>query len=167
MRTLVLALLLVPVGTFAAQRVTIQMCLHEERVTITEINGRIELANRSPRTTSILVRVPVSCKNGRNLSPRDHNQAVEWLDISLPLDLKAALLYGDYAEPFKTSDYGASVMDDLYLHLTDKWALNNTSPVCIAPVIKKKMQPYETPCFYVLIDLLREKYLKGAAMDQK
>jgi hypothetical protein len=167
MRSLVLAFLMMPVSTFAAQHAEGRMCLHEVRVKITEINGRIEIAGRPPRVDSILVRLPVNCKTGSYLFPQNHNQAIEWLDIGLPLDLKAAFLHGDYAEPFKMSNYGASVMDDLYDYFTERWRLADTSNVCISPMIQERMKPYETPCFDVLIDVLREKYLDGAGIDHK
>jgi hypothetical protein len=167
MRSLVLALLMMPVSTFAAERAAGRMCLHEERVKITELNGRIEIAGRPPRVDSIFVRLPVSCKTGVRLVPKNHNQAIDWLDMGLPLDLKAALLEGKYASPFNTSNYGASVMDDLYQYFTEHWALADTSAACIAPMIQERMKPYETPCFDVLIDVLREKYLDGAGIDHK
>ena len=167
MRSLVLALLIIPVSVFAAERVPGRMCLHEEQLKITGIYSRIELADRPARTDSILVRMPVNCKTGATLTPKNYNEAIAWLDIGLSLDLKTALLDGDYAEPFKTSNYGASVMDDLYQYFTDQWMLANASAVCAAPMIQKRMQPYETPCFFIFIDLLRERYLKGAGIDKK
>jgi hypothetical protein len=167
MRSLIIALLMIPASTFAAESAAGRMCVHEERVKITEINGRIEIAGRPPRIDSILVRLPVSCKTGASLRPQNHNQAIDWLDMGLPLDLKAALLEGNYASPFNTSNYGASVMDDLYDHFTERWRLTDKSAVCIAPIIQERMRPYETPCFFVLIDILRERYLEGAGIDQK
>jgi hypothetical protein len=166
-RSLVLALLIIPVGTFAAERATGRVCLHDERVRITEVDGQIELAGRPARIDSIHVRLPVDCKSGEHLIPRNLNEAVEWLDVGLPIDLKAALLHGDYADPFKTSNYGASVMSDLHLYVGKQWKLTRASAVCAAPVVRKRSQPDETPCFYVLVDLLRETYLKGAGIDQK
>ncbi len=161
MRSVVLALLfLAPSSTFAAQ--SEKVCLLRERVKITEVNGAIELAGRSPRLTSIRVSLPIHCKSGATLVPRDTTEAVAWLDASLPLDLKASLLHGDYAEPYATTNYGASVMEDLFHHYSSRWTLKDGVGVCNSPDVKRRIASDAGPCFYALIDILRGTYLKGA-----
>ena len=167
MHSIMLALLLVSSDISSFENEKNLMCLHEERIKITKVYGRIELADRPPRVASIRVRLPVDCRSGAYLVPNNYEQAIEWLDISLPMDLKVALLDGEYANPFRTSNYGESVMGDLFFYITDRWKLTEASAVCAVSAIQDRIQPYETPCFFALIDILRETYLNGRGGKQK
>lgn len=137
-------------------------CLLNEEVIITEVDGPIEITGRSPRLTSIRVSLPIHCESGEALVPRDTTEAVAWLDASLPLDLKASLLHGDYAEPYATSNYGASVMEDLFRYYSFRWRLKDGVGSCSSPDVERRIGSDEGPCFYALIDILRDTYLKGA-----
>lgn len=167
MRSLVLFLMLAPMSAFSAERDLGRMCLQEERIKISEVNAKIELADRKARVASIVVKLPVDCRTRKYLVPDNYITAVDWLDVALPIELKASLLYGEYAEPAQTSNYGVSVMSDIHQNIGRRWGLGKKNATCAAPIIQGRSKEYETPCFYVLIDLLRERYLKGAGLDRK
>lgn len=159
MRALVFVVAVFPLGALSAETATATVCLLQESVAISEVSGQIELAGAPDRLASIRVQLPVDCKTGSQLVPNDYREAIEWLDIGLPMDLKAALLDGEYADPFRASSYGASVMRDLHAYVGQRWKLSKESRACAAPIIQARSEPDETPCFYVLVDLLRETYL--------
>lgn len=161
MRAVILALFLLASSSAVAAQ-SEMACFLKERVKITEIDGAIELAERPPRLASIHVSLPTHCKSGAALVPRNTAEAVAWLDAGLPLDLKAALLHGDYAEPYAASNYGASVMEDLFRYYSSRWKLKDGVGSCRSPEVERRIASDAGPCFYALIDILRDTYLKGA-----
>lgn len=125
---------------------------------LSELNPPITFDDDAHRKELIELKMAVSSEVGDYLLPGSMNQALEWLDMALPLDLKKSLAVGPYFNPYVHSRYGSSVERDITNFFSNAWHLDARSPVCNHKIIEEKMSAEGVGCFTVLLDQLRAAY---------
>lgn len=149
-------MLLIFLGTTASGGAH-EICLDTVHLQIKDMHPPIHLASEVQRKPTILLRTRVDCATGRSAVPASANEAVDWLDVALPLDFKQGLVRGEYFNPYVSTQYGASVEDDLFEYFSNLWNLGEESPIC--GVLGPSEQVVdEQGCFSRLLDWLRDAY---------
>lgn len=103
-------------------------CATKVEISIDRVQTRIHIRGEEKKHPSIAVLVPISCLGGELLEPATLSEAVEWLDLALPIDYKAGLLKGN---TYLHSPYGESVDSDLAQFFQDRWSLTKDRQICV------------------------------------
>jgi hypothetical protein len=135
------------------------LCLRSEDVAIAELWPPVHLATASHPREKITIRLPVDCHTREWRKPASVDEAVEWLDLGLPLDFKLAALKGDYIDPYLWGGYGASTNRDLSIVFYRAWKLETNSPFC-SSIRSISVRP-DAGCFDKLVYRWREEYLRA------
>lgn len=147
-------LLMAAGNSFAADR--FDYCAKVVNVKIAEIHPPIWIVGERGKKSEVKVMLPVDCRTRRPVVPADMQQALELLDLSLPLDFKVAITKGDYINPYFYGDYGASVEADLGRFYSKRWRLTKDLPLCGA--VWEENEEYGD-CFGIMLNLLRNRYV--------
>jgi len=124
---------------------------------LSRVLTQIELAQDEPKIRDhVEIAVSVDCSTGATLVPREKEVAVKLLDRALPLDFKAAILKGDYINPYRYGFYGASAIADLSDFFDKAWNLKHAEFCRTLNSSDPKNE--QSTCFYKLLSALRDDY---------
>lgn len=140
------------------------ICLKPVEIKIEKLNPPIYFSADPKRKDKIELRMPVDCKNSEILRPSSFTEAVDWLDLVLPLDFKKGMTGGSYLNPYMYTLYGSSVEDQLYEYFTREWQLKPNGALCKEAPGNPAIEPGGNTCFYKLIYYLRELYRKPSTV---
>lgn len=137
-----------------------RVCYLQERVKISEIDAPIVIEGEGERLRAVAIDTAVNCRTGRVIVPGSFEDAVLAVDKALPLDLKVGLISGAYVNPYVSTSYGASVLEDIDIHLQRRWGKGVLMKLCAAK--GEDFVRLQGGCFNVLIDELRRVYKDAA-----
>lgn len=140
------------------------ICLKPVEISIEKLNPPIYFSTGPKRKDKIELRMPADCKNGEILRPSSFPEAVNWLDLALPLDFKKGMTGGPYLNPYMYTSYGSSVEDQLYEYFTREWQLKPNGALCKEAPANPAIEPGGNTCFYQLIYYLRELYRRPSVV---
>lgn len=144
-------------------------CFQINHVKISSLHPKLQVQENFLRRSEILIRTAVDCKTKEILKPSTFDEALKMLDVSLPLEYKAALVSNSLltghtnAYVYKNSTYGYSIGSDLFRYYHDTWSLDSKNNICLEQVSSAHNWE-EEGCFWLLIDELSLRYQKG--MDE-
>ncbi|KAA3642105.1 MAG: hypothetical protein DWP95_05675 [Proteobacteria bacterium] len=132
-------------------------CIKEGYLETTDMHPPLRLTTMvKSKVDKVRLQMPVSCKKGKLLIPKSQAQAIEYLDIMLPIDFKTGLLYSENSTSiYLTSPYGGSVVNDLHNYLYKPWKLHKSRNICYP---KGGQTEDSEECFNILLDKLVQQY---------
>lgn len=156
-------------------------CFKYINVKITKLYPNIKFPDDIGRYSFIVVRHKVDCETKEIIIPSNYEQAVDFLDFSLPLDYKSASVSASLNleevgfSLYSNSNYGYSVDEDLIDHFHDIWLLDENDNVCknkfgeYYPVEENNNHEFiEIGCFWLLKEQLIKSYQQGfRGLDKK
>jgi hypothetical protein len=163
MRKLILLAMLLAFCVYGTAHPSELTCLKLTELAIERIHPPIRLLPGTEKRESILLRLPSECGGGEHIRPASFAEAVQWLDLALPLDFKFGLTKGGYFNPYLSTPYGASVEEDLFDFFSDEWRLNSNSPICNSEPVNSRELSGEFGCFTAILEELRSGYLSNPA----
>jgi hypothetical protein len=133
---------------FCVQTIELKTSRVHPRITFTEVAKN--------KKEIVKLNVAIKCKNKKIIKPKTVQQAVEYLDLMLPIDFKVGLIHKKSAITiYLTSPYGVSVINDLHNFLYKPWGLNKKKNICY-PSGNQSEDSEE--CYYLLINELVSQY---------
>lgn len=145
-------------GFLVIQSADAYQCFNVEEVRISEIHPPIHVTETIVRKNLISLRMPVDCHSKKTIQPGSEKEAIDWLDMALPMDLKRGALKGTYISLYANTDYGASAEEDLSSKFTSIWGLKNKE-LCNQIQGASLVQVSEASCFFKLLNKWREFYI--------
>ncbi len=132
-------------------------CLKEVFLSTSNMHPQLRLSKLvEHKVDKVKLNLPIDCKKGKVLVPKNEDQAVEYLDIMLPIDFKTGLIHSkSLISIYLSSPYGGSVIDDLHNFLYKPWKLNKNTNICYT---KGRLKDDSKDCFEILIEKLVKNY---------
>ena len=155
MHIIILILIITSSSGFASND---DFCLKKVELKISNMHPRISFeSSEKNRKEKIRLFLVTNCKkNAKVIKPKSKEEAIKYLDIMLPVDIKAGLISVDYIHSvYLISPYGVSTMTDLYHFVSKEWGFKRKKNICY-PSGKKNKEDKE--CFDILVEELIRQY---------
>lgn len=132
----------------------IEFCIKSYSVNTTKMHPPVRLKEFvESKKESLLLYVPVKCKNKKPIIPNSRSEAIHFLDIMLPIDFKAGMLKtASLRSVYLHSPYGASIVYDLYGYIEEIWELDNRQ----CKICEKNSKVIS--CYFQLLEELTSQY---------